>query len=138
MPLSERFSIGNQRSDVSAFSDRFDAWCANHGVATSIVVAFQVAFDELLTNVIDYSLAGVAAPHIEVIVQLDDAVLSAELVDNGPAFDPLAEAAEPDLDLDVEDRPIGGLGIHLVRNLMDDVRYQRIDECNHFFISKRR
>jgi serine/threonine-protein kinase RsbW len=138
MPLTERFVIGNQRSEVSAFSDRFEDWCTQQGVASGVFRAFQVAFDELLTNVIDYALANVADPSMEVIVRVDETALSAEVVDNGAEFDPLAEAEEPDLDLEVEDRPIGGLGIHLVRNLMDEVRYERVDGHNHFFMSKRR
>ena len=49
--------------------------------------------------------------------------------DNGPAFDPLSRAS-PNLDVEIADRDVGGLGIHLVRELADDCRYARIDDCN--------
>jgi anti-sigma regulatory factor (Ser/Thr protein kinase) len=51
------------------------------------------------------------------------------LRDNGLAFDPLARAA-PNLDLEIADRDVGGLGIHLVRALADECRYARVDDCN--------
>ncbi len=137
MSRNEIFQIARDRRDVSAFADRFESFCNESGVPEAVVRAFQVAFDELLTNTIDYALAGVDMPRMEVRVQVDDTAVNAEIVDNGIEFDPLAEVATPDLDLDIDEREIGGLGVHLVRNLMDEVRYQRIGEHNHFFISKR-
>lgn len=137
MPRNAQFVIGARRADVSEFADRFDTFCQDGGVPQRIVQAFQVAFDELLTNTIDYALAGIAEPHIEVRLVHADSELGAEVVDNGNAFDPLAEADMPDVDLSIDDREVGGLGVHLVRNLMDDVRYERRDGCNHFFMSKR-
>ena len=137
MPPSERFVIGSQRSEVAGFADRFEAWCEAKGIPMKAMLAFQVAFDEVLTNIIDYALVGVDAPSIEVRLQRDDDALHAEVLDNGPPFDPLSESDAPDLDLDLDDRPIGGLGIHLVRNLMDEVAYRRSDTHNHFSMSKR-
>lgn len=137
MPRIERFVIGRQRSDVSAFADRFERWCDEQSVPAETMLAFQVAFDELLTNALDHGLAAGPDPRLELQLARDDDGVSAELVDNGVAFDPFADIAPPDLDSALDQRAIGGLGVHLVRNLMDTVRYERRDGHNHIFLSRR-
>ena len=60
------------------------------------------------------------------------------IADDGRPFDPLTEAPEPDLESAIEDRPIGGLGVHLVRTMMDEVRYRREEGKNRLTLVKRR
>jgi anti-sigma regulatory factor (Ser/Thr protein kinase) len=67
---------------------------------------------------------------------LEDGVLRVEIVDEAAAFDPLARPA-PDTDQALEERPIGGLGIHIVKQLMDDVRYRREGGKNVLTLTKR-
>jgi serine/threonine-protein kinase RsbW len=62
--------------------------------------------------------------------------LTVVLSDDGPPFDPFGQA-EPDTTLSVEDRPIGGLGIHLVRKVMDRLEYRRQDGKNILIMKKR-
>jgi anti-sigma regulatory factor (Ser/Thr protein kinase) len=69
------------------------------------------------------------AAKVEVQVQLDEERLTVTITDDGPGFDPFGQA-EPDTTLSVEEREIGGLGIHLVRKLMDEVSYERRDGKN--------
>lgn len=132
------YSIASRRADVAAFADVFESYCIKHGVETAVMRAFQVAFDEWLTNVVDYAHAGREQADIEVALGVDDGALVAEVVDQGEAFNPLTDSAEPSLELDVEDRPIGGLGVHLIRTLMDDVSYRREDGRNHLRMTKHR
>ena len=61
-----------------------------------------------------------------------------EIVDSGKPFDPFTEAPPPDLDSPVPDRPIGGLGVYLVQQLMDEARYAREDGKNKLTFIKRR
>ena len=61
----------------------------------------------------------------------DENSLTIEIVDDGRPFDPLTDAPKPDVNAELEDRNIGGLGIHLVRKMMDDVRYRREEGKNH-------
>jgi anti-sigma regulatory factor (Ser/Thr protein kinase) len=137
MQQTERFSIGRRRQDISAFADAFEAWCVARQVPAATMIAFQVAFDELLTNAVEHGLVDCPTPEIEVRVNLGSDGLQAELIDNGAPFDPLADRGALDLDSGIDEREIGGLGIHLVRNLMDDVRYERSATHNHIFIGKR-
>jgi len=62
--------------------------------------------------------------------------LKVEVIDDGRAFNPL-EVPAPDLSLAMRDRPIGGLGIHLLRELADEVKYERRDGTNRFLLTKR-
>ncbi len=138
MPQRATFQIPSRREDASRFTEAFEAFCVEHGVAMGVVRAFQVCLDEVLTNIVDYAHQADGAHTIEVQVTLDAELLRTEVIDDGPAFDPLQDAASPDLDLSIEDRPIGGLGIHLVQELMDEVAYQRGDDGrNHFSMGKR-
>lgn len=132
------YSIASRRADVAAFADVFESFCMQHGIETAVMRAFQVAFDEWLTNVVDYAHAGREQTDIEVALGLDSGSLVAEVVDHGEAFNPLTDSAEPSLELEVEDRPIGGLGVHLIRTLMDDVSYRREDGRNHLRMTKHR
>ena len=62
--------------------------------------------------------------------------LTMEIIDNGRAFDPLTETPEPDLDSVLGDRPIGGLGVYLVKTFMDELLYRREDGRNHLKMVK--
>jgi len=84
----------------------------------------DLVIEELVTNTIKYGYDDAAAHRICVKVTFADGRLSIEVRDNGHPFDPLAQEA-PDLSLPADERPIGGLGIHLVRQMTDHVRYER-------------
>jgi anti-sigma regulatory factor (Ser/Thr protein kinase) len=137
MPHSESFVISNRRAEVSAFADRFEGFCEQHGIATVVVRAFQVALDEVLANIVDYAHPDGGAHPIEVRLTLADGRMDAEVIDDGLAYDPLENSKPPDLEADLASRPMGGLGVHLIRNLMDDVAYRRVGAHNHLLMSKR-
>jgi anti-sigma regulatory factor (Ser/Thr protein kinase) len=138
MSWDATYSIASRRADVAAFADVFESFCMKHGVQTAVMRAFQVAFDEWLTNVVDYAHAGREDAGIEVALAVDGEQLVAEVGDLGEPFNPLTDSQEPSLDLEVEDRPIGGLGVHLIRTLMDEVSYRRDDGRNFLRMVKRR
>lgn len=82
----------------------------------------NLCLEELITNTILHGLKGAPDHWIHVRLSLSDAWLEIALKDDAPQFDPFAGAPVPDLDLDVADRPIGGLGVHMVKTLMDEAR----------------
>jgi sigma-B regulation protein RsbU (phosphoserine phosphatase) len=89
----------------------------------------QVIVEELVCNLMDHgALAGVDALRLDLVV--DAARIRLDLRDNGPAYDPLSHPP-PDLDADLDGRSIGGLGIHLVRELAQDAHYRREPGWNH-------
>lgn len=79
----------------------------------------NVCLEELITNTIVHGLGGAPDHEIEVFVNRSEAWLEIIVKDDAPKFDPFAEAPTPDLDLELDDRPIGGLGVHLVKTMMD-------------------
>ena len=84
----------------------------------------SLVIDELVQNVVDYSRqAEPVDVKVEVTSMEEDLVI--EIIDEGIPFDPLTEAPEPDLTSAIEDRPIGGLGVHFTKTLMDNVEYCR-------------
>lgn len=103
-------------------------------------LAFQInlCLDELTTNVVKYAHADDGTRKIHITLASEPDLITIEMMDNGPPFDPLHDAPQPDLEASLEDRRIGGLGIHFVRTLMDEVRYRREQDRNHLTMIKRR
>lgn len=129
-------SIGGDRREVAAVTAAFAAFAERSGLAAGVRRDLLVALDELLANTVSYGLAGRVDGDVRVDASMADGALRVTISDNGRPFDPLARPA-PDTTLPVEERPIGGLGIHLVRQLMDDVSYRRVDDRNVVELVKR-
>ncbi len=75
---------------------------------------------------------------IEITLTSEADVLTIEIADDGRPFDPLNDAPQPDLESVLEDRAVGGLGLHLVRTMMDELHYRREQSRNHLTLVKRR
>ena len=95
----------------------------------------NLVLDELSVNVVNY---GGEASEIEVSLVSDSDRVRVEISDDGQPFDPLTDAAEPDLDAPLEERAIGGLGIYLVREMMDELYYSRENGKNRLAMVKRK
>src|SRR6185436_2348165 len=94
-----------------------------------IVGRFNVALEEAVTNAISYAFPDGGRHQIEVRIELRGGLLSASVSDDGRPFDPLSQPAA-DTRAGIADRKVGGLGIHLLRSLMQSVEYRRIDGRN--------
>ena len=97
----------------------------------------EVALEELLVNVASYAYAP-GTGNIEIIYDFDEEtrVMSITIIDEGKAFNPL-DAEDPDTTLSSSERAIGGLGIFIVKNTMDEVEYVRKDDKNVIIIKKK-
>lgn len=100
-----------------------------------LIFKVNLVLDELSVNIVNY---GGEASEIEVSLAADADEVRVEISDDGRPFDPLNDAMEPDLDAPLEDRAIGGLGIHLVREMMDELHYSREDGKNRLAMVKRK
>ena len=103
-------------------------------------VTFQIglAVEELGVNIVNYGYDDDKDHEIRIVISSEDEAITIEIEDDGHAFNPLSDAPEPDLDAEVEDRTVGGLGIYLVRTMMDEVHYQRQQDKNCLTLVKRR
>lgn len=122
--------------EIAQVTARIEEFGKGQLLPKEIVFQFVLAFDELLTNIISYGFLDGSKHKITASMTLDGDRLEAEIIDDGVAFDPLARPA-PELDASVEDRKIGGLGIHFVRTVMDSVDYQRQDGHNRLKMMKK-
>ena len=102
-------------------------------------LAFQIqlVLDEIGDNLVEHRTAS-QGTHMAVTLVSDDQAVTVEVVDDGIAFDPIEDAPEADITSTLEDRPIGGLGLHLIRNLMDEINYRREDGKNILTLVKHR
>ena len=112
-----------------------DAFCAEHDVSSDVAFAVNVSIDELLTNTISYGYEDSGPHRIEMTMRMEGTVLVVELSDDAKPYDPTA-APDPDIDAPIEARPIGGLGVHFVRVLMDSFLYRRSDGRNVVTLTK--
>ncbi len=110
--------------EIAVVNETFEAFAKEFGIPATIAMKFNVIFEELLNNIVTYAYSDGDEHDIEVRMGLAGNRLTVIITDDGVPFNPLSAEA-PDTDLSLEDREIGGLGIHLVRNLIDDVTYQR-------------
>jgi phosphoserine phosphatase RsbU/P len=121
--------IKNDLSEIERLARIVDDFGRRHRLNAETTHNLKVALDEILTNIISYAYADAGDHTILTRFSLDPGHLTVELDDDGRAFDPL-KAPEPDTKQLLEERPIGGLGIHLVRKLVDALEYRRQNDRN--------
>jgi serine/threonine-protein kinase RsbW len=114
---------------VRLAAEGFDAFAAEHGLSRHVSWPFQVALDELVSNVVHHGARKSTERRIDIELRLADEQLEVVVVDDGAPFDPLL-ADEPDTTLPIEERPIGGVGLVIVKRLMDSIAYERAGGCN--------
>ncbi len=136
MQAGFQMAIEGRIGEVARVATAFADFAAVHAVPDDVRRSMQVVLDDLLANVVLYGLAGLRDGEATVDVRRTSDSLIVTISDNGPPFDPFARAA-PDTTLSIEERQIGGLGIHLVKQMMDEVSYQRRGDRNVTVLTKR-
>jgi sigma-B regulation protein RsbU (phosphoserine phosphatase) len=134
-PALIELTLVNRSSELQRLASELERFAQNHRITEPDIHAFSLSLDELVTNTIAYGYDDQGPHEIRVRLTLANGRLSAEVEDDGRPFNPLT-APQPDLTSAVEDRPVGGLGIHLVRSLMDHVDYRRESGKNHLMMRK--
>ena len=97
----------------------------------------NLVLEELGLNIMNYG-HDEGLHEFEITLTSEADVLRIEVTDDGRPFDPLNEAPEADLDASVDDRQVGGLGIYLVRTMVDEMSYRREQEKNHLTLVARK
>jgi anti-sigma regulatory factor (Ser/Thr protein kinase) len=127
------------RSDSSALAevDGFVAtFVKEHGIAADEASRILILLEELLTNLMKYGYPDrPECGRAEIVLALNDGRLEIEFIDDGCAFDPL-KAAPPNLEMPLETRTPGGLGLHILRSLTDEARYERRNGNNVIRLSR--
>lgn len=128
--------LKNRLQEIPALAKAVEHFAAVNDLPEQAVFQVNLALDELLTNTISYGYPEGEEHEIIVGFVLKDERLVIEIRDDGRPFDPLQQS-EPDINQDIEERPIGGLGIHLVRSMMDEMEYRREADHNVLIMNKK-
>jgi len=132
MPATDRVrevTLPNDTAALPCLADTVTEFCAAHHLDARCSHDLNLALEEAVSNVMLYAYTDHAPHTILVRLTLDDTAVRVAIEDDGVAFNPL-DAPAPDLDVPIEQRQIGGLGIFFVQELMDEVTYARRDGKN--------
>ena len=135
--MQQVLNIRNDIQSLPLVNEWIEQCCEEAGLGLDLVMKFQLVIEEMVSNVIfyDYDPQQQEAA-IELRFTWEAGTVSILLRDWGKPFDPTAKE-DPDITLSVDDRPIGGLGIFMVKQLMDEVRYERVGSSNLLTLQKR-
>lgn len=129
-------TLRNRADEIARAQDQLEQFSAAHHFPDRKLHEVQLALEEHLTNILHYGFDDHGEHPIQIGLELDDTELRIQVRDDGRAFNPLAHPA-PDLSLPIDQRPIGGLGIHMIRKSLDGVEYCRKDGKNILVMIKR-
>ena len=127
--------LHNDVKQIPQLADFIETIADETNLDPGLAMSLNLALEEAVTNVILYAYPEGSDGLVDVEAIIREHSLEFIITDSGKAFDPTA-APEADVTLSAEDRPIGGLGIFLVRNIMDDVHYERTDGKNILSMTK--
>ena len=133
---SRRIIMKNEITEVARLRTFFFSVCREYDIDDDTAKTLNLALEEWVVNVISYAYPKGMRGHVEVTANVNDEVLTLVIKDHGVAFDPTLHE-EVDINAELDEREIGGLGIHLVRTIMDTMEYQRTaDGYNRVTLTK--
>lgn len=128
-------SLVNDLRQIAVVAAGISGFCASRDLPSHTAYAVNLAIEELLTNTISYGYGDEGAHRIEIILRMEGDTLVVIIVDDSMPFDPTKEM-EVDVGSSLEDRRVGGLGLLLVQQMMDQVEYRRLKGCNIVTLTK--
>lgn len=134
--LQRSLTLPNDIETIPRLNEFIDTAAEESNLDPSLTMSLNLALEEAVVNVMNYAYPPGQAGTVDIEMVVSDTSLVFVISDAGRPFDP-TQAAEADTTLSADERPIGGLGIYLVRHLMDDIRYERLDDRNVLTLTKR-
>ena len=132
---SKSIVLPNDTQEVPQLAAFVDEVCETQGFDPTVTMQMNLAIEEAVVNVMEYAYPPGTQGNVNIEVHSDDKQLTFTITDNGIPFDPTGKA-DADTTLSAEERPIGGLGILMVRRIMDTVTYERVDGQNVLTLTK--
>ena len=137
MSATLSLKIETKRDELDRVVAALEDLGEQEGWSPELAFRVHLVVEELVVNIMDYGFDD-GLHEIDFTLTSEPDSLTIEIVDGGKPFDPLNDAPAPDTDAAIEDRRVGGLGIHLVRTMMDQTHYRREDGTNHLTLVARR
>ncbi|MBR5034311.1 MAG: SpoIIE family protein phosphatase [Bacteroidales bacterium] len=134
-PARHSITLTNKIGEISKIEDFINGIATDVNLDKSVASKINLAIEEAVTNVVKYAYPDDTVGTIDVSAVGQPGLLTFTIADSGTPFDP-TQNPEPDLQASVQERPIGGLGIHLVRTIMDSVQYEYRDGKNILTLTK--
>jgi serine/threonine-protein kinase RsbW len=135
--MSQRYQISRaaELAALSAFRQFISDCCSRHNVPEGTVFDLKLAVDEACTNIIQHGYKGMDPGSIILSFRIESDRILVQITDFGHVFEP-AEAPKPDVEAALEDRPLGGLGLYLIYQTMDNIDYQSSEDGNILTFTK--
>ncbi len=131
----KNITIINQLEQLEYLSNTMEMISVEWNIPMSIVLNLNLVLEELVTNIIFYGYEDRDKHEINIKLSYRDKIIKVQIEDDGREFDPL-QVPEPTKEKTIEESKIGGLGIHFVRKIMDDITYLRLDNKNRLTLTK--
>ena len=135
MSIKKHITLQNKLSELEVLAAAVEVFAEQAALDMKTQFNLNLALDELVTNIIHYAYDDEGLHQIEITLSYGDYLLNVQMQDDGKPFDPTGIEG-PEFGKDLEQREIGGLGIHFVRQLMDKMSYCRVGEQNHLILEK--
>ncbi len=130
-----KVTVKNRIEDLLRVNALFESFATQHDISGRLRYHLLVSIEEILTNIIKYGFDEEGVHPIHITFRRVEDQIEMEFEDRGREFNPL-EIGEPDLDSPIEDRQLGGLGIHLVKKMVDEAKYRREGDRNILLLRK--
>jgi serine/threonine-protein kinase RsbW len=127
--------LTNRLSELSRIQEALEANAERFGVPEAMIMSLNLAIEEAFTNIVNYAYTDQEQHTIGICISRKEKALTITLTDDGKPYDP-TQKDDPDIELPAEKRQVGGLGIFLIRKIMDKVEYERIDNKNNLILTK--
>jgi len=134
--MKQELTFKNEEQELSRVAEFMENVCDELQLDMHVAMKLQVAIEEMVTNVIFYAYPEGTSANITLTVESDEKELTFVLSDTGKPFDPTAKK-DADIDVNPMDREQGGMGILIVKNIMNDVSYQRLGDTNQLTMKKK-
>lgn len=135
MPNQLALELMADMAELERLNDAIESFGETNHWSPKSLFQVKLTLEEVVTNTLSYGFNGQQGQRILLRLIQEDQHLTIEVADNGVAFDPL-QKPPPDLGASLEDREVGGLGVYLVRQMMDSVTYRRNGEWNQLRMTK--
>ena len=130
-----KVTVKNRIEDLLRVNSLFESFATQHDISGRLRYHLLVSIEEILTNIIKYGFDEEGVHPIHITFRRVEEQIEMEFEDRGREFNPL-DIGEPDLDIPLEERKLGGLGIHLVKKMVDEAKYRREGDRNILLLRK--
>ena len=127
--------LSNNRPEIRNLRNRFDIFAKDNELPAKVIHDVQLALDEVVTNIVEYGYDDDDKHLIDIKFILNEQSLKIIIIDDAKPYN-ILDKKDPDTSQSLDEKPIGGLGIYLVKRLMTNIDYDYRDGKNHLLLTK--